>query len=138
MNDVLGVAGSLDAMMQRAVEDPSSIDDRALGEWMGEASSLLEKPIDKLLAREIRRGMRTVRKLAAYWSQRGSETLVDWRNGVDEALGSRGFQPQLDFLRRSLELWPEPETFEEVKRLHRTVHFDRWMEGVTFEEWYPG
>lgn len=125
-------------MMQRAVEDPSSIDDRALGEWMSEASSLLEKPIDKLLAREIRRGMRTVRKLAAYWSERDPGTLVDWRNGVDEALGSRGFQPQLDFLRRSLELWPEPATFEEVKRLHRTVHFDRWMEGVTFEEWYPG
>lgn len=138
MNDALGVVGSLDAMMQRAVEDPSSIDDRALGEWMSEASSLLEKPIDKLLAREIRRGMRTVRKLAAYWSERDPGTLVDWRNGVDEALGSRGFQPQLDFLRRSLELWPEPDTFEEVKRLHRTVHFDRWMEGVTFEEWYPG
>lgn len=132
---VLDVIASLDDLYRRAVEDPAGIDDRVSEEWLTEASWLLPAPIDREIARAMRRGVRMARRLASYWAAHDGTSLPDWRNGVDEALASKGWEPHLDLARRALELEPDPEAFEEVKRLHRTVHFTPWMEGVTFEEW---
>jgi hypothetical protein len=127
-------ASWVDDLYRRAVESPSDIDDRALADWMFEAAELLGRP-DKATARVLRRVVRDGRKLAAYWSQRDGAALPDWRNGVDEALGSRGWQPQLDLVSAALEEAPDPGLFEEMRARFRAVHFQPWMEGIGYEEW---
>jgi len=130
------LASRIDDLYRRAVEHPEQIDDPALIEWTESTREIAGH--DRNQAKVVRRAIRTARKLARYWSERDPSTLPDWRNGVDEALGSQGWQAQLDTLRFSLEQRPDPELFERVKERHRLVHFTEWMEGVSYEEWLEG
>jgi hypothetical protein len=123
----------VDDLYRRAIQDPAGIDDRRLAEWMEQAGETVAR--DRRQARSLRAAVRTARKLARYWSQRDAATLPDWRNGVDEALGGRGWQVQLDLVTNELDEAPSPDLFEEAKRLHRSVHFTAWMEGVAYEDW---
>ncbi len=93
---------------------------------------------DREQGKVLRKAVRTARKLARYWEERGPAELPDWRNGVDEALGGRGWQSHLDLVMNELGERPDPELFEEAKRLHRSVTFTEWMEGVTYEQWAAG
>ena len=136
--DPLAVVPLAEDLFRRSVTEPGSIDDLALEDWMGEAAAVSGEPPSKVTARAMRRCVRDARKLASYWGERDPSTLPDWRNGVDEALGSRGWEPHLDLAREALEVSPSADAFDEVKRLHRTVHFTPWMEGVSFEEWLDG
>jgi hypothetical protein len=136
--DPLSVVPLSEDLFRRAVTEPDAIDDRTLEDWMAEAAAAAGEPLSKGTARAMRRCVRDARKLAGYWSERDAASLPDWRNGVDEALGSRGWEPLLDLAREALDADPTPEAFEEVKRLHRTVHFTPWMEGVAFEEFVDG
>lgn len=132
---VVVVASLIDDLWRRAIEDPVAIDDATLSEWLSEASAELGTPPAKEAARVLRKAVRSARKLASYWEQRDAATLPDWRNGVDEALGALGWEPQLDLVRWGLEDSPDPATFDEVKVRFRAVHFTPWMEGVPYEEW---
>ena len=125
----------VDDLYRRAVEDPSAIDDPVLAEWMEQAAETVQG--DREQAKALRRAVRTARKLARYWSDRDT-TLPDWRNGVDEALGGRGWAAQLELALNGLDTVPDPELFEEARRLHRSVTFTEWMEGVSYEEWLSG
>ena len=136
--DPLGVVPLAEDLWRRAVTAAASIDDPALEDWMAEAAATSLQPPSRETARSMRRCVRNARKLSAYWGERDPGSLPDWRNGVDEALGSRGWEPLLDLAREALDTNPSPEAFEEVKRLHRMVHFTPWMEGVGFEEWRSG
>jgi len=136
--DPLAVVSLADDLFRRAVTEPGSVDDHFLEDWMTEAAAAAGGPPSKGTARAMRRCVRDARKLARYWADRDPEALPDWRNGVDEALGSRGWEPLLDLAREALEVSPSPEAFEEVKRQHRAVHFTPWMDGVGFEEWRAG
>lgn len=131
----LEAAAAIDDLFRRAVESPADIHEATLTEWMAEAAEALGPPGDKEGARTLRRAARLARKLAAYWQQGDPRSLPDWRNGVDEALGSRGWEPQLDLVKSALEAEPDPALFAEVGNRYRAVHFQPWMEGITFEEW---
>lgn len=124
----------VDDLYRRAVQEPDGIDDVNLGDWMAEAGELVGAA-DKSTRRILRRVVRDARKLAAYWASRDSSGLPDWRNGIDEALGARGWEPQLDLVAAALAADPSPELFEEMRDRYRAVHFQPWMDGVSFEEW---
>lgn len=122
----------VDALYRRAIETPSAIDDSSLAEWMEEAFAAVSHDRDQ--AKALRAAVRFSRKLATRFAAAASH-LPDWRNGVDEALGSRGWEPQLDLVRHALSSAPSPELFAAMKERHRAVHFNEWMEGVAYEEW---
>ena len=76
-------------------------------------------------------------RLARYWADPGRvERLpADWRQAVDAALGSTGWEPSLEVARMGLEAEPSPALFDEVRRRWPQVRFAPWMEGVTYQEW---
>lgn len=128
-------AAAVDDLFRRAVEFSADIDDPALVEWLADASDLLGPVVSKEDARVLRLAVRLARKLAAYWSERSGSSLPEWRNGVDEALGSRGWEVQLELVMNALERDANPGLFEEAKTRFRAARFQEWMEGVAYEEW---
>lgn len=128
----LAAALLVDDLYRQAVEDPGSIDDATLVEWMEEAIAAVGH--DRQAIRPLRAAARFARRLAAHFAS-GGGSIPDWRNGIDEALGSRGWEPQLDLVRLALDREPSGEAFAAVRDRHRAVHFTEWMEGISFEEW---
>jgi len=135
---VTEAAAAVDDLFRRAVESPDEIDDPVLVDWLADASDSLGPVVSKEDARVLRLAVRLARKLATYWSARPGATLPEWRNGVDEALGSRGWEVQLDLVMNALRHEPDPGLFEEAKTRFRAARFEEWMEGVGFEEWAIG
>ena len=131
----LDAAELVDGLYRRAIESPNEIDDAALAEWMEEAFVAIAH--DRIQAKGLRAAVRHARKLAAYYSVPRA-VLPDWRNGVDEVLGTRGWEPQLDLVRHEFAAAPGSDLFAAVKERHRAVHFSEWMEGVSFDEWRVG
>jgi len=129
---------AVDELYRRAVEEPSVVDDAWLASWLDEIGAGLEPPVDPVIAKSIRTAARRAKRLARYWAGRDPSRLPDWRNGVDEVLGSAGWRPALALARRGLELDPTPEAFREVQERFRAVHFQPWMEGISFEEYLEG
>jgi len=127
----------MDSLFERAAADPSAGADEFLAAWLEEVLSAVQPPVDKELARQARRAARLAARLARYWAdpERAPRRPADWRQAVDAALGSRGWEPSLEVARRGLEVEPSPALFEEVRRRWRQVHFAPWMEGVTYQEW---
>jgi hypothetical protein len=126
----------LDELYRRAIEVPEAIDDPLLIEWMEQAGEAVRG--DREQIKVLRKAVRTARKLARYWGERESADLPDWRNGVDEALGGRGWQSQLDLVMNELAERPDSELFDVAKHLHRSVTFTEWMEGISYDEWLAG
>ena len=133
----LEAAAAVDDLYRRAVEAPAEIDDAVLLEWLGEASELLGPVVPKEDGKVLRKVVRSARKLAAYWSET-DRSLPDWRNGVDEALGARAWEAQLDLVMNGLSRHPDPTLFDEAKTRFRAARFEEWMEGVEYEEWLAG
>ena len=126
-------AGLVDGLYRRAIETPDAIQEPLLVEWLEQAAEAVRGDGSQLKA--LRKAIRTARKLSRYWLERDAARLPDWRNGVDEGLGGKGWQCQLDLVMNGLMESPNLELFEEAKERHRAVHFTEWMEGVAFEEW---
>jgi hypothetical protein len=133
--NALALAGSVDDLYRRAILLPAAVDDIALSDWMEGAGELLGGPPDRATGRILRRVVRDARKLVAYWSERDGPALPDWRNGVDEALGSRGWEPQLDLVASAVEGSRDRTTFDEMHLRYRAVHFRPWLDGISWEEW---
>lgn len=129
---VLDAVALVDDLYRRAVQGADTVDDLLLAEWMEHAGEAVG--FDRRQAKALRKAVRTARRLSRYWSERAGTELPDWRNGVDEALGARGWQVHLDLVMNALDADPDPELFEEARRLHRSVTFTEWMEGVSYEE----
>ncbi len=125
----------VDNLYRRAVESPAGVDESSLAEWMEEAFETIGH--DRTQAKALRKAVRLARKMAAHFADERPR-LPDWRNGVDEVLGTRGWEPQLDLVRNELASAPTGDVFAAVKERHRAVHFTEWMEGVSFEEWRAG
>ena len=125
-------AGLVDDLYCQAVTTPAAIDDAALIEWMEQAMEAVA--YDRAMAKPLRAAVRHARRLASRLDA-AAQRFPDWRNGVDQVLGTRGWEPQLDLVRLGLEQAPDPELFAAVKERHRAVHFTEWMEGVDYEEW---
>lgn len=133
MNGV-GLADWVDDLFRRAIEEPGTIDDIALGDWLAEAGEIAGTPPDKLTMRLLRRAVRDARKLVRHAAAAGAPP-VDWRGGVDEALGSQGWVTQLDLVEAELTTAPSAAAFEAMRERYRAVHFQPWQEGVSYEEW---
>jgi hypothetical protein len=138
VSDAETLLGAIDDLYRCAVENPSMVDDEWLAQWLHETAALLEPPVDRVMARQVRTAARRARRLARYWDERDPNVLPDWRTGVDEALGGAAWQPALAIARRGLELEPSPEVFREVQERFRAVHFQPWMEDVCFEDYLKG
>jgi hypothetical protein len=123
---------AVDGLYERAVLDAASIDDDTLGRWLEDLAASMEPPVDKEVARLLRKAARTARRIARHWADRDTGALPDWRNGVDDALGSQGWRVQLDLARRGLALDPDQELYEEARERYRAVHFTEWP--VSWEE----
>ena len=99
----------------------------------------------KLSDEEIRRRLQglpgweyTAGKLRTFWSDDAAprpDDHGDWRARVDIALGARAWRPLLDLAMHGLETSPSPELYEVVKDRFAVVTSQRWMEGISYEEW---
>lgn len=132
----LGVLGAIEGLYEAVVTDPEAWGEQAFADWAGEAFvDAGELPKDAV--KQIRRSMRAAEKLQRFWV--GERSAVsdhdDWRTRVDIALGARAWRPLLDLARIGLENAPDPELFEQVKERFAVVTSDRWMDGVSFEQW---
>lgn len=136
-DDLLTVVEALDGIYERVMDDPSGVREADLVSWAGEALTALEPPVDRRVAREARRVVRLARRLADFWSDpaRAGSVPTDWQSAVDEALGSRGWQPTLDLIRLGLEEAPSPDLFAEMQYRFAVVHFRPWMEGIDYDEY---
>ena len=133
----LGVVAAMDALLERVAGDPAACGDELLGAWLQDMLGSLEPPVDKALAREVRKVARLAGRLGRYWADpdRVERLPADWRQAVDAALGSTGWEPSLEVARMGLEAEPSAALFEEVRRRWPQVHFAPWMEGITYQEW---
>jgi hypothetical protein len=133
----LGVVAAMDALLERVAGDPAACGEELLSAWLQDTLAGLDPPVDKALAREVRKVARLAGRLARFWSDpdRTSRRPADWRQAVDAALGSTGWEPSLEVARMGLEEAPSAALFEEVRRRWPQVHFAPWMEGVTYQEW---
>jgi len=56
----LDVIATMDALFERVAGDPAYCGDELLSAWLGDTLASLEPPVDKALAREVRRRWRQV------------------------------------------------------------------------------
>ena len=133
---LISVIESLDSIYERVIADPDVRESEILS-WVNEALYSLERPVDKRITREARRVARLGRRLGEFWSrpEMQGKAPEDWRSAVDEALGSRGWQPTLDIIRFGLETNPTLELFDEMQYRFAVVHFRPWLEGIDFESY---
>jgi hypothetical protein len=135
--DVMPLVRATDALLEMVAREPESCSEITLAAWLEETLSGMEGPPDRLAAREMRRVARLAARLAKYWSaaERRDRLPDDWRVAVDEALGSRGWQPALALVRLGLDRAPSPELFDEARRRWRQVNFEPWPGGDDYETW---
>ena len=105
MTGHLGVVAAMDALFERVAGDPASCGDELLSAWLQDTLASLEPPVDKALAREVRKAARLAGRLARFWSDpdRSSRLPADWQQAVDAALGSTGWEPSLEVARMGLD-----------------------------------
>lgn len=137
MGGHLGVVAAMDDLFRRAAAEPGAVGDEMLAGWLEEVLGALPPPVDKELARQVRRAARLAGRLGRYWADpdRTPHRPADWRQAVDAALGSRGWEPSLEAARLGLEEEPSAALFEEVRRRWPQVNFAPWMEGMAFDDW---
>jgi hypothetical protein len=135
----VGILAAMDALYEQAAADPATGSAESLAAWLEEVLAGME-PADRELAREVRRAARLAGRLARYWADpaQAARRPADWRQAVDGALGSRGWEPSLQVARLGLEREPSPALFEEVRRRWPQVHFAPWLEGIGYDEWRAG
>ena len=132
----LAVLRSIEQLYEAVVDDPAGWGDQAFADWAADAlQSAVELP--KEAHREVRRSLRAAQKLQAFWASEGSAVVThdDWRTKVDIALGPRAWRPLLDLARIGLDTAPSEELFGQVKERFALVNSDRWMDGISFEDW---
>jgi hypothetical protein len=137
--DYLGVLDAIDRLLEAVVTDPGAWSDRALGEWANDLAMGRPDPFDRATAREIRRVVRIAARLRNYWDEQGTgQAPADWRSRVDIAVAGRGWRPGLAIAQTGLAAVPSEELFAQVQERFRVVFHERWMEGVSFDEWVAG
>ena len=132
----LGALRTIEQLYESVVNDAQSWNEQAFADWAADA--LVDtNELPKEAQREIRRSLRAAQKLQAFWS--GDRSTVsdhdDWESKVDIALGARAWRPLLDLAMVGLETAPSEELFDEVRNRFALVNSDRWMDGVSYEEW---
>ncbi len=132
----LSTIDAIEGLYESVVSDPASWGDQAFADWAGD--TLIEAAeLPKEAHREIRRGLRSAQKLQVFWANEQSAVVDhgDWRSKVDIALGAKAWRPLLDLAQIGLAVAPDEELFDQVKERFALVNTDRWMDGISFEEW---
>ena len=94
-DSILAMIGAIDDLYRDVVAAPTDWDDQAFGTWLEELTSSVEGPIDRAIARELRRSVRAARKLQQFCVSGRIMRGGDWRSAVDQALGSRAWLPSI-------------------------------------------
>lgn len=129
-----GLLDAVDALYRGCSMEPGKWNEQAFVDW-SEAVAL-ETPIDKVLARHVRRCLMAGRRLAAFWVDRGSGGgPEDWKARVDMALGVKAWRPQLDLAFELLSRFDDESTFERVSALFPVVNNMPYLDGVDYETW---
>ncbi len=132
--DALALVAAMDRLYEGVVADPDRWRDAELAAWAADLHDDVGA-LPRDWAREVRRVVRLAAKLAKQRREAGGPPPADWRGAVDVALGGRGWAPSLEIARAGLVKAPSQELFELVRERFRVAHFNRWLDGVTYEEW---
>lgn len=135
----LATLRSIEHLYASVVDDPGRWNEQAFVDWATDTlADAAELP--KAAQREVRRGLRAAQKLQTFWANERSKVSDhdDWQSKVDIALGARAWRPLLDLARVGLDTAPSPELFDEVKDRFALVNSDRWMDGISYDEWLVG
>jgi hypothetical protein len=132
----LAVLRSIEQLYESVVGDPGSWHEQAFVDWAADTLADANE-LPREAQREVRRSLRAAQKLQAFWSddQSAVSDYGDWQSKVDIALGARAWRPLLDLARVGLDTAPSEELFDQVKERFALVNSDRWMDGVSFEQW---
>lgn len=136
MTDYAGLLAQCEELYAEVCFDPAAWPDSALADWMETFAT--SAYIDKEIGRELRRIGRAAQKLRQFWLDPAPNRPPDhgdWRTRVDIGLGVRAWRPLLAMARLGLSREPTAELYGDVKDRFRVVTGERWMEGVTFDEW---
>ena len=128
----------IDELYEGVVMNPAGWDDATLTDWMNALSDSAGEAPDRELARGIRRCVRAAQKMREFWQVDDPSRPADggdWRTRVDLALGPRAWRPTLELALAALERAPSENLYGEVKVRYRVVNSERWMDGISFEEW---
>lgn len=137
--DFLGLIEQCEQLYADACFDAESLPDTVLADWIEGIATSTE--VEKEVARELRRVLRATQKLRDFWLAPASERPPDhgdWHTRVDIGLGIKAWRPLLEIARIGLETQPSEELYGQVKDRFRVVSGERWMEGVTYEQWRDG
>ena len=122
----LHAAALVDDLYRAAITAPASLDDSYLAEWMEQAAEAAA--YDRAQMAPLRAAVRLARKMARRLGDTPGR-YPDWKIGVDDLVGSRGWEPQLDLVKRGLLLDDSPEVVAAMRERHRAVHFTEWDPG---------
>ncbi|MBT8197241.1 MAG: hypothetical protein KJO84_01940 [Acidimicrobiia bacterium] len=122
------VVEALERLYESAVMAPETFDVNVAGE------DIFERVTDREVAKRARRALRVSVKLARFWDGNTTDE-PDWLRRVDQASGAPAWRPLLEIAQLGLEESPSHEVFDLVKRLFPVVHYERWMDGMDFDEW---
>lgn len=135
----LAAIRSIEQLYESVVGDPDRWNEQTFADWAADALADANG-LPREAHREVRRGLRAAQKLQKFWSedQGAVPDHGDWRSKVDIALGARAWRPLLDLARVGLDTVPSEELFAQVKERFALVNSDRWMDGVSYEQWCEG
>lgn len=117
----LGLLADLDGLFASVAMAPGEWDEYRFAEWAAEHIGSRE-PLANEPVRLVKKGIRRAQRLQDYWSGRDGGP-ADWRQRVDEALGSTGWKPGLDLARWGLENDPTEELYDEYRLRFQAVEF---------------
>jgi hypothetical protein len=135
----LSLIYAIESLYESVVTNPQGWRDQDFADWsndtMVDASDLPKEAI-----RQVRRSLSAAQKLAAFWAAGASEVPDhdDWRSKVDIGLGPRAWRPTLGIAQIGLEQAPSEDLYLEVKNRFAVVNSERWMDGITYDEWRAG
>lgn len=135
----MSVLDEIDNLYEQAVTSPEAVNDQMLADWAEGVASSYE--LDREAAKYVRRSINNARKLAAFWTERGSpsdghgDDPDGWSSRVDLTLGVKAWRPQLELARHLLEVTPSSEIYERASVLFRLVNHEEFLDGMSYEEW---
>lgn len=136
MADYLSLIGRCEDLYAGVCFEPTAWPDAALADWINGIAESGE--VDRETAKALRRVLRSAQKLRKFWESPPEKLPPDhgdFRTRVDIAVGAAAWRPILAIARHGLDAAPDAQLFEQVKERFRVVTGERWMDGVSYEEW---
>ena len=137
MSRFVGLVDRAERLYESVVTSPQDWNEGRFAEW-AEELAIDGTDLDRETLRHVRRIIRAATRLRTFWSTEDAnrpDDHGDWRTRVDISLGARAWRPILELAMHKLEVSPSSELFEVVREQFGVVNSQKWMEGVTYEEW---